>query len=230
MDFESKDDIEAKEQFKKLSFGKKVEYIWDYYKWYFISGILCILILLWALNHYILNPPPGTYTGIAFFDISVTDDEITSLRTSLTNATVPEEENKIVNCVAYYAVEDDPLFEDALLQRLETMLLAKEIDIIIAEEENFKQLSYDGYIVNIDEALSAEELKPFETKNELFYNTNAQDSTLRPYGIKVNNSEYLKNISGFKNSKENIYLGFIRFNTRQEQATKITQNIYKNIK
>lgn len=229
MNFESKDDITARTQFKQLSFGKKAEYVWTYYKWYFIGAVLCILILLWALNHYILNPPPSTYTGIGFYNIQVTDDEIETLRNSLGDAVILPDENKVMSIASAYTFDEDPLYEDALRQRLDTMLLAKEIDIIIAPEEEFKTLSYSGYIVNIDECLTEEQLKIFKDNNEIFYNTNEQDSTTRPYGIKVNNSPYLKEISGVKLTESNIYLGFVRFNERQEQAAKTAETIYENI-
>lgn len=213
----------AKELFNQMSFKRKIAHIWEYYKIHIGIGIFLIISALSLINAIFINPAPKLYTGIAFYDIHIADTNLNSWKEQLTKKLVPEEENKEIRCMAFYSSENDSTVQVDSWQRFETLLMAKELDIFVADEEDFKELVYQGYIINLDEYFDTDFINSYDKENMLFKGTNQQDSETKAYGICVKNSTLLKESKDIE--PEKTYIGIVRTSINSEKAAKTIKEI-----
>lgn len=213
----------AKELFKQMSFKRKVAHIWEYYKIHIGIGLFLFLAAISIINAVFINPAPKLYAGIAFYDIHIADTNLNSWKDELTKKVVPEEENKEVRCMAFYDSESDSTVKVESWQRFETLLMAKELDIFVADEEDFKNLVYQGYIVNLDEYFDKDFIDSYAKENMLFKGTNVNDSETKDYGICVKNSKLLLQSNDIEPDK--TYIGIVRTTENGENAVKTVKEI-----
>lgn len=213
----------AKELFKQMSFKRKVAHIWEYYKIHIGIGLFLAIATISLINAIFINPAPKLYAGIAFYDIHIADINLSSWKQKLTEKVVPEEENKEIRCMAFYGSENDSTVKVDSWQRFETLLMAKELDVFVADEEDFKELVYQGYIINLDEYFDTDFINSYEKENMLFKGTNVQDSETKAYGICVKNSKLLKESKDIE--PEKTYIGIVRTSVNSKNALKTIKEI-----
>lgn len=215
----------AKKQFKEMRFKEKAGHIWYYYKIHIFIAVFLIISAVSVINAVFIHPSPKLFAGISFYNIHISDTFSAELQAELTEKVVPEEENKQVRCSAFYEVESDVTVKVETMQRFETLLMAKEIDLIVADEEDFKELVYQGYIINLDEYLDSDYIAAFDSENMLYKGSNKQDSSQKSYGICVKNSSKLLESKDINHTT--TYVGIVRNNTHQEEAVKTLKELLK---
>lgn len=217
------------EEFKKMSFKKKVEHIWEYYR---VNIFLTIFFLALAgslINVIFINPAAKTYAGVAFYDNYVNSDVIAELNNDFTKKFVPEEENLQVKFSSYYSSESDPTVAVDMAQKFEMLLYAKEIDIIVTGknektgEDYFSGFAKQGLIAPLDQLYSKDELDQFEQKGILLYCQDGEGKK-RPFGVCAKNTtSILKDYKGFK--QEIKYVGISNITERPENAKKVLNSL-----
>ncbi len=219
------DDQFAKEKFMQMSIKGKAAHIWEYYKIHIIIAVALIAAALSIINAVFINPAPKLFAGICLYGIQESDNFMKELSSSLTEAVVPEGENKEVRCSAFYESESDSTVGLYLGQKFDVLIMAKELDIIIADKKEFEDLVNYGYIVNLDEFLDTDFINGYAEKEMVLNGTNIEDSTKRPYGICIKNSSV---ISGSRNMNgDSIYMGFVRNSENGENSVKTFKEILK---
>lgn len=214
----------AKEQFKQMSLKKKIGHIWEYYRLHFFIAVFLIVSAVSIINAVFIHPAPKLYVGISFYGIHAADDFSQEVANYLTDTVVPKEENKEVRVSAFYDYDGDSTVKVDLWQRFETLLMAKELDILIADEEEFKELVYQGYIVELDAFLDEKYISSFDDEM-IFEGNNIQDSQIRKYGICVKNSKLLKNqYVDFSKT----YIGIVRQSINGDNTVKTVKEILKD--
>lgn len=202
--------------FKDMNFKKKAEHIWEYYKLHIFGTIGIILVICFLINNYILNPQKGIYSGVAFVGTFVSDNKIEYLHDTISSELVPENENLEVRFNTFYEMESDIMIGIELGKKFETMIMSKEIDVIIASEADFKSLVYQGYIIDLNENFDNTFIKNYKNPNDILYSDNAQDKSQKPYGVRLGDVKYLKIIPDI--DWDNMYIGIVRHNERNENA------------
>jgi len=141
------------EKLREMDFKKKCEYIWEYYRYQIIGGVVGLVILFSLLNTWVFNPPPNVGLTIAWNAGFADHDRIDNLSNILSDNIGFENEGDIADVSIFFTTADDPQLAMAHTQRLVAMLAARAIDAFILNSEILEQASYAGYIAPLDTLL-----------------------------------------------------------------------------
>ncbi len=75
--------IDAKKSFKKLSFWKKVEHIWFYYKRLFIVSVLVLLLIGYSV-YEVMSKPKYDFETTFYSEVFISDEQVMKLEEFLT--------------------------------------------------------------------------------------------------------------------------------------------------
>jgi len=135
---------------REMTFKKKMEYIWDYYKLPII-GICAGLILIGSfINTRFINPPPESALFIAWSTGFTTDEQIDSLKAVLDEQIVNEGENKEVFISMFFETDFSPFN----VQRLMAMLAVGEIDLFVVGLPLMEDYAAQEFIQPLDNILA----------------------------------------------------------------------------
>lgn len=213
------------EEFKKMSFNKKAEHLWEYYKAPFFFGLFIIIVTGWLIYDVFINPSPKPYAWAAIYDNYINSDVIERLSSEYTEKFVTEGENLDVRFTSYYSSEEDPTVAVDMDQKFSMILYARELDIIITGKNEktgfdyFSNFAKDGNIMPLDLVYSKEELDGFEKAGLLLYCEDTEGKK-RPFGVSAKNTEsVLKDYKGF--NQDTKYIGIAAMSQRIENAKKV---------
>ncbi len=219
------------EKFKNMTAKEKIEHIWEYYKLHIFSVIFIIAALSVLINNYIINPPPDIYCNIAIYSDSVSSDTADRLVYEITPEDVNLENiNQQIVAASYYVPESEPEIANQLQIKFQTLSMANMLDIIIADEHSFRKLIEQGFIIELSEVFTTDELNILNDDKILFNYTFDDKVQNFAYGINLKNTDtVLKNNDNYKNG--NRYVGVIRNSEKKENAKKIIFKLinYNNI-
>lgn len=219
------------EKFKNMTTKEKIEHIWEYYKLHIFSVIFIIAALSVLINNYIINPPPDIYCHIAIYSDSINSDTIDNLVDEITPEDVNlENTNQQIVVASYYAPENEPEISSQLQIKFQTLSMANMLDIVIADEYSFKRLTEQGFITELSEVFTSDELNILNN-NKILLNYRFNDKGQNfAYGINLKNTNtVLKSNDNYKNG--NRYIGVIRNSEKKENSKKIIFKLinYNNI-
>ena len=138
---------------REMPFKKKVEYIWDYYRFHIIA-ILAVLLIIGGLINSIINPRPETALLIAWSTGFATEEQIRTLSDIIEDKIIDEKANEVVDITLFYSMSEDPSMDMANIQRLAAMVAARMIDVFILDSEMIDEYSSVGYLQPLDTLLS----------------------------------------------------------------------------
>ena len=126
---------------KKLTKKEKFEYFVDYYKWHALIGFCAIVVLLYALNVFILNPPATPYISIAYMDF-LPQQQADSLVSDLGAKLIPAQDQKKYNIGIYLYPQEtqDQQKAMAFMNKLYAQLETQQITYIICDENMYQWL------------------------------------------------------------------------------------------
>jgi len=193
------------EKLREMTFKKKLEYIWEYYKLYII-GLVIFAVLLGTLINTLLNPAPDTALFVAWNAGFVQDEQLEVLSDFLNEQIVDESKNEEV-IVSLFLTGDggDPTFTMANTQRLVAMLAAGVLDILIIDAQMLEEKSYVGFIKPLDDVLAeAKRMNPSvysrieENITYAIYETGEDEYIEKMMGINITKSPLLKRLGFFE--------------------------------
>lgn len=124
--------VEAPVKFSDLSGKKKAEYIWDYYKWWFIGGLLAIAVLVTFIRDYRENSKP-TYLYVEMLNTYFGYDKTNTLYDDYAKAAGIDltREHLTIGTDTTLSVGNFDTTMIAFQQRLMANYAAQEIDVVI---------------------------------------------------------------------------------------------------
>ena len=215
---------------QKLTVREKVEYVWDYYKFYIIGFILALLLIIGLLNIWFINPAPDTALFISWNSGVATEEQLDELKDVLEALLIDDSENKEVIISYILSNSADPTFEMANLQRLVAMVSAGVIDIFIIDAQTLGQKAAGGFLSPLESILDDIQLINPEvygiieenTTYELFEHTHDVFSE-RIMGIEISSSPLLAKL-GFNNQK--LYLAVSATSNNTENTVKTLMALF----
>jgi flagellar basal body-associated protein FliL len=212
--------------FKELSFKKKLEHIWEYYRW--IILVLAVVVFACSSIFYsmFIKKKPVNFAGVAFYDINLSDEQYTAIENSLNEAlelTYPD----TVEITDYYFIDDDVVFNNEMSQRFTMNLFAEELQVFVSDAESFEDARSQGVVADLTEYYSDEQLAALDEQGRLLYMKNDEDGTEKPYGIKVNESAIFSQCDLYSNSDEPAYAGIIPIKDHTDNAKAALDEIIK---
>jgi len=185
----------------QLPFKKKVEYIWDYYKFYIFGFIIVLLVLAGLIYTRVINPAPETVLFVSWNAGIVTNEQIFDLENHLQELLIDKNENKKLMISEMSLENENPTFTMANLQRIMAMVATEDLDVLVLDSEMVLELSKAGLIRPLDAILAeAKTMNPevYNAINEYTivsqYENNDREMEERIMGVSIKNSPLLEGL------------------------------------
>jgi hypothetical protein len=210
--------------FKDLSFKKKLEHIWEYYRW-LILGVLFVLIAGTSIAATILTPKPDNYAGIAVYRTHITQEQTDGLTADL-NSALSIGTDKSVTITNYYFDSTDSVFNNDMEQKFITYLYSLELHLVAANQEDTEMFIDSEYIAPLTDYLSEDELNELDAKGMVLYHTDPLDNTEKPFAVNIDSSALLNKYNIFT-TEESAYLSVIPIEGYQDNTKAVIRELLK---
>ncbi len=168
-----RDDLQKeKKKLSRLSFGGKVQYIFDYYK-FWILGVVVLVGLVWSVGSTILhNKPTGFYAMLlnaGGTDLSGQADEAAGAAFAEAAGLDDEKQKIIVDTSATFNPNDQSQFSMAQNAKIAALYQSHDIDAMVADPGVFTYYALNGSFVDLRDVLDDETLAAYEAAGQVYY-------------------------------------------------------------
>lgn len=181
--------MEARPNFKEMTNKKKLEYIWDYYKFFIIGSIFIIYVLSSTIYNHLTEKECLLkiimVNGSLPYDGAIFADDFL-----LGQGFNPETQEIVVSSLGISFTEKTYQQDYYTMQSLIARLTSGDIDIMSAPSDIFKDFAYEGYFTDLRIIFSEEELSSL--KNYLVYTTNPDTNESYPCGFDLTDNTWIK--------------------------------------
>lgn len=216
-----------RESFRRMDTAHKAEYIYTYYKWYILLGLVAIIIIGNAIHRQVTKKDVSLYLGLA--NVVVGQElEQTMTVDFLEQQALNPKKNEVLLYKELY-LSDDPAQEDhqyayASGMKIMATANAQKLDVVLMNREAYDLLSQRGYLMPLS-GLSPQ-IAPFLVENEVILESNAIEVALNEadeYHIVTETSTNGMDVgalpifraAGFDGS---VYIGIIVNSPRTDEA------------
>lgn len=189
-----------REKMKDMTSKEKLEYFKTYYLKIVIASVLVLGVLVYIL-YQSLSPKPDVLLNIAVVNDYFEQEQVKNFLSDIDSyfEVDSDKENITFDYNYYISNTDNTQNSYASIQKLTSYVYAKDIDVIITDEAYFKNLTEQGYFVDLTDLL------PTDIYTELIdkYYTGAiveedeqgvtSTGAEEPYGIYLDDSSVYKN-------------------------------------
>jgi len=160
---------------REMTFKKKAEYIWEYYKIPIIAFVAILLMIGSLINIWFINPPATTTLLISWNASFAPDTAMTDLAAVLNYRIIDEKKNEKVEVISIWISEEfgDPMMNMGNMQRLVAMVAAGSIDVFILNTELLEEYTEGGMIQPLEDILA-----DVRARNPIVYNR-IMDNTVK---------------------------------------------------
>ena len=168
-----RDDLrKEKKKLSRLSFGEKLQYIFDYYK-FWILGVVVLVGLVWSVGSTILhNKPTGFYAMLLNAggqDLSGQADEAAGEAFAEAAGLDDEKQKILVDTSATFNPNDQSQFSMAQNAKIAALYQSHEIDVMVADPGVFTYYALNGSFVDLRDVLDDETLAGYEVSGQVYY-------------------------------------------------------------
>lgn len=205
---------EERDKVKAQPLKKRLEYFWDYYKWYVIGGILAV-VLLCNFIHSIVSKKDYALFGIVV-DGSVIGDEEALLEDFYEYAKIDTDKYEVLmNSDLSTSQSNNQGLETS--QFILTHLTGRDLDFALMESESYQQYSGQGLFLDLRLVLDEELFAALEAEGRIFY----ADGNPIPVGIYVRGIKRLEDVYYFASG--NACIGIISNSKKSETAAEFIE-------
>lgn len=176
--------------FKELPFNKKIEHIWEYYKFHIFGTLFLIVVVCSLLYYMVFNPPKELYAGVGIYGQHVTETAMNNLYSSLNS--IVSDTGYEVEITNFYRSPNDPMMDAEMDQKLNTYMFAQQLHLLISNSEDLDVFVSSEYTIPLTEVISEQELSAYDEAGLLHYAIDPVDNTEKPFGISMQNSALIK--------------------------------------
>lgn len=168
-----RDDLKKeKKKLSRLSFGEKLQYIFDYYK-FWILGVVVLVGLVWSVGSTILhNKPTGFYAMLLNAggqDLSGQADEAAGEAFAEAAGLDDTKQKILVDTSATFNPNDQSQFSMAQNAKIAALYQSHEIDVMVADPGVFTYYALNGSFVDLRDVLDDETLAEYEASGQVYY-------------------------------------------------------------
>lgn len=161
-----------KKKLSRLSFGEKLQYIFDYYK-FWILGVVVLVGLVWSVGSTILhNKPTGFYAMLlnaGGTDLSGQADEAAGAAFAEAAGLDDTKQKILVDTSATFNPNDQSQFSMAQNAKIAALYQSHEIDVMVADPGVFTYYALNGSFVDLRDVLDDETLAGYEASGQVYY-------------------------------------------------------------
>ena len=168
-----RDDLKKeKKKLSRLSFGEKLQYIFDYYK-FWILGVVVLVGLVWSVGSTILhNKPTGFYAMLLNAggqDLSGQADEAAGAAFAEAAGLDDTKQKILVDTSATFNPNDQSQFSMAQNAKIAALYQTHEIDVMVADPGVFTYYALNGSFVDLRDVLDDETLAGYKAAGQVYY-------------------------------------------------------------
>lgn len=207
-----------RESFRKMDMAHKAEYIYMYYKWFILLGIVVLVILGNTLHRQLTKKDVTLYLGMANVSVGTELEQTITIDFVQWLGQDPKK-NEVLAYKGLYlssnAATEDHQYAYASKMKVMAAVNAQKLDLVLMNREAYDLLSQSGYLLPLTEL--PESLTPYLTENEVILESNAIDVQLNtaenyrivteavPNGLNVSEFPIFRD-AGFDGA---VYIGFL---------------------
>lgn len=183
--YKPREEKTERQKIKNMTFKEKITYFNDYYRTKTIVSIAIIGFIIY-LAYTIMGPRTETVLYIASLNGAIDYDSGNILTEEIENylGIDTEQEEVFVDTSMY--LDGTSEYTSSNYEKLSTFLMAKQIDIIIADEETFAKYANLGYFCKLSDQLPTQ---LFSKLSDHFYlSSTEEDANNSAYGIYLETS------------------------------------------
>lgn len=160
--------------FRSMDAAHKAEYIYMYYKWYILIGLVVLSIIGSSVHRRLTYREPVLFVGLA--NVTVGSEMEAALTDGfLEYAGIGLRKNQVLPYTGMY-LSGDPATENhqyAYASRMKVMAAsqAQRLDVMILNREAFDLLSRSGYLMDLSDLPDA--FKPYLVENDVVLEDNS---------------------------------------------------------
>ena len=163
-----------RENFRKMDTRAKVDYIYTYFKWYILLGVIALMVLGSAVYRQVTKKDTVIYLGLV--NVSVGTDLETALTLDFLEDTgLNPKQNQIQVYSGLYLYDESSAenHEYAYASRMKLMAAvnAKQLDVVLMSREAYNILSQSGYLLDLSGCATA--FAPYLTENDVVLEDNS---------------------------------------------------------
>ena len=223
-----------------MKFRKKIQYIWDYYK--FPLVVLCIFLYVIGYFLYGHFTRKDTILYPDLVNVSASESLTRQLSTNFIPYIKEDSSKKELQLYTGLYLTDDennPNHEYTYASRMKILasIDGEQLDVVLMNKESFDAFSQNGYLYNLEELLSNEypalyeKWKPYLVTNTIILEDNSTDVQLdssisyqavteeAPTGLAISQTGLLHD-AGFSDT---VYLGIVANTPRADTAVHYIQ-------
>ena len=223
-----------------MKFRKKIQYIWDYYK--FPLVVLCIFLYVIGYFLYGHFTRKDTILYTALVNVSASESLTRQLSTNFIPYIKEDSSKKELQLYTGLYLTDDennPNHEYTYASRMKILasIDGEQLDVVLMNKESFDAFSQNGYLYNLEELLSNEypalyeKWKPYLVTDTIILEDNSTDVQLdssisyqavteeAPTGLAISQTGLLHD-AGFSDT---VYLGIVANTPRADTAVHYIQ-------
>ncbi len=220
---------------KEMSPKERAIYIWDYYKWFLIIGIIAIIAVISIARHFLTQKESVLYVVLANADsLSAEGDgkELFSDFLEREGFDPKKKEIEVNQSISYLSGQS--MSDIYGMQALTTILGSGTADVCVMNEELFQELASLGAFVPVSFYLSEEEME--EQADQILWVSADPDvetiaegteseapGTLYARGIRISDDNVLTENGLYP--PEGTYIGIANASGRAELAAKLVREL-----
>jgi hypothetical protein len=216
--------MEKKTDFKALSTKSKLQYIWDYYRWWIVLTVVCAVAVISLIHHYVTYREPAL--SIVMINSNHYDySDTLPFHEFLEYAGIDPTENEV-------EFASTPFFTDGAAISSETytdyevlgvQIAAGDVDVFMGNGTVYMNYVNEGALLDLSTVLSAEVLA--EYADRLIYSD--ADGTKEPYpcAIDFTGNDWLAEKDYYTDT---FYAGIMSNSSRIDTAVKLLAFFMEN--
>ncbi|MDD3238948.1 MAG: hypothetical protein PHW47_02450 [Lachnospira sp.] len=186
---------EEKKKFKTLSFFAKIQYIWQYYKFYILAVILVVVAVGAFINSYIrTNYDKVCYIAVAEGTIANHADDQDVLSVDFTEYLGIDNKNERIDIDYSYSIVGDALDQTNTnidINKIYTLASTSNLDGYLTERDYIDMFSNskETFLYDLRELLTTEELD--KLADQLVYFTDGDGNSI-PFAVDISTAPVIK--------------------------------------
>ncbi len=205
--------------FKDLSFKKKLEHIWEYYK----IPILTVLLLCFIGGTWLydakLKPRKDLYSGVAVLDYRLPEFYDDTLYNYINDGLELTDTNAEVTVNYFYDDPGETDFLSGMLEKFAAMLLSGDVNIMVMDKDSMLEYAAEDYLLDLSCVYSAEELNRMEEEGLLLKSSSELVPEEKYYAVSLKNSYIMAEQPDF--DEENCYIAIYGAAENPEQPKEV---------
>lgn len=188
--YQHKEIMSEKDKLRDMSTKEKFHYLWEYYRYQGLLILLSISLIIYII-YKIVTPNVETRFYAAFVNNTINPDLLEDYQQDFHGHLKldPELEEVFFNNTFYLGSPTE--YSMTMRQALYTYVAAKEIDVIIAPEDEFIQMTHNALFEDLSDQLPTDLYSSLT--NHFYISSNSEDPVERVYGIYLTETDLYKN-------------------------------------